>query len=130
MVFFVRLPLGKRGIFKGVDMKKIRLFNIMVFILSVNIPLAYSLVEPIGSTQEATSKLLVQKERNASLNFKIVHLRRKSFKRNSISARSRAIRSKFRRKSFRRTSFRRNSISAKSRAIRRKFSRRRLHNHN
>jgi len=106
-------------------MKKIRLFTIMVFILSVNIPLGYTLVEPIGSTEKVTSKLLVPKERNSSLIFKIGRLRRKSFrrkgfKRKSISAKSSAIRRKFRRKGFKR-----NSISAKSSAIRRKFSRRR-----
>ena len=99
-------------------MKKIRLFAIVVFILSVNIPLASSLVEPTGLMEEATSKLLVTKERNSSLNFKIAHTTKRS--------KRRLGRRKFSRKKLRGKRFRRNSISAKNRAIRRKFSQRRL----
>ena len=117
-------------------MKKIRLFAIIVFILSVNIPLAYSLVEPIRSMEEATSKLLVQKERNSSLNIKIAHrqrrLGRKSFRRKTFRVKSfkgRSFRGRsFRGRSPRVKSRRKNSISTKMKNIRSKFSRR-IHSH-
>ena len=112
-------------------MKKIRLFAIMAFILSVNIPLAYSLVEPIGSTEEAISKLLAQKERNSSLIFKIALRNRRLGRRssrgkrlrgNSLSAKIEAIRSKFSQRIL--NGRRRNTSSARGRAIRRKLPRR------
>jgi len=128
-------------------MKKIRLFAMLVFILSVNMPLSYSFVEPIGSMEEATSKLLAQRERNSSLIFKIAggkrRLRRKSFRGRRVrgkrirgkrvrgkSFRERRVRGKkirgkrVRGKRIRGRRVRGNSVSAKSRAIRSKFRRR------